>query len=193
MPPTGPWNSSARPLSASPTRSTRISGQEVRWRSRPETGRGTGDRRHPCLPATSDATEASRAGVPGRAQTVRAEEIERLALRDLLPDSLRCIANSRSDAGRQEIGCWQEIGSTNGPAWSKFGRLPIPLESAAREQGRTERPMSGAEIIFEVTEDELDGGFSATALGFGIHTQGDTTDELHRNVRKQSTVISTTA
>ena len=44
--------------------------------------------------------------------------------------------------------------------------------------------MSGAEIIFEVTEDELDGGFSASALGFGIHTQGDTTDELHRNVRE---------
>ena len=149
-------------------------------RDRPRHGRPPS----PVPTATSDATEASRAGVPGRAQTVRAEEIERLALRDLLPDSLRCIANSRSDAGRQEIGCWQEIGSTNGPAWSKFGRLPIPLESAAREQGRTERPMSGAEIIFEVTEDELDGGFSASALGFGIHTQGDTTDELHRNVRE---------
>ena len=44
--------------------------------------------------------------------------------------------------------------------------------------------MSGTEIIFEVTEDELDGGFSASALGFGIHTQGDTIDELHRNVRE---------
>ena len=44
--------------------------------------------------------------------------------------------------------------------------------------------MSGTEIIFEVTEDELDRGFSASALGFGIHTQGDTIDELHRNVRE---------
>ena len=44
--------------------------------------------------------------------------------------------------------------------------------------------MSGTEIIFEVTDDELDGGFSASALGFGIHTQGETIDELHRNVRE---------
>ena len=44
--------------------------------------------------------------------------------------------------------------------------------------------MSGTEILFEVSEDELDGGYSASALGFGIHTQGDTIDELHRNVRE---------
>ena len=44
--------------------------------------------------------------------------------------------------------------------------------------------MSGTEIIFEVSEDELDGGYSASALGFGIHTQGDTMDELRRNVRE---------
>ena len=44
--------------------------------------------------------------------------------------------------------------------------------------------MSGTEIIFEVSEGELDGGYSASALGFGIHTQGDTMDELRRNVRE---------
>ncbi len=44
--------------------------------------------------------------------------------------------------------------------------------------------MSGTEIIFEVSDDELDGGYSASALGFGIHTQGDTLDELRRNVRE---------
>ena len=44
--------------------------------------------------------------------------------------------------------------------------------------------MPGTEIIFEVSEDELDGGYSASALGFGIHTQGDTLDELRRNVRE---------
>ena len=44
--------------------------------------------------------------------------------------------------------------------------------------------MSGTEIIFEVSEDELDGGYSASALGFGIHTQGATIDDLHRNVRE---------
>ena len=44
--------------------------------------------------------------------------------------------------------------------------------------------MSGTEIIFAVSEDELDGGYSASALGFDIHTQGDTLDELRRNVRE---------
>ena len=44
--------------------------------------------------------------------------------------------------------------------------------------------MSGTKIIFEVSEDESDGGYSASALGFGIHTQGDTMDELRRNVRE---------
>ena len=44
--------------------------------------------------------------------------------------------------------------------------------------------MSGTEIIFEVSEDEFDGGYSASALGFGIHTQGDTIEDLRRNVRE---------
>ena len=44
--------------------------------------------------------------------------------------------------------------------------------------------MSGSEIIFEVTEDEVDGGYSATALGYGIHTQGDSVDEIRDNVRE---------
>ncbi len=41
-----------------------------------------------------------------------------------------------------------------------------------------------SEIIFEVSEDELDGGYSASALGFGIHTEGETLDELRHNVRE---------
>ena len=44
--------------------------------------------------------------------------------------------------------------------------------------------MSGTEIIFEISEDELDGGYSASALGFGIHTQGETLDELRCNIRE---------
>jgi len=39
------------------------------------------------------------------------------------------------------------------------------------------------EIIFEVTEDEVDGGFSASALGHGIHTEADSLEELRANVR----------
>jgi len=41
-----------------------------------------------------------------------------------------------------------------------------------------------SEIIFEFTEDEVDGGYSASALGFGIHTQGDSLDDLRRNIRE---------
>ena len=44
--------------------------------------------------------------------------------------------------------------------------------------------MTATEIIFEVSEDELDGGYSASALGFGIHTQGVSMDDLRRNVRE---------
>ena len=40
-----------------------------------------------------------------------------------------------------------------------------------------------SEIIFEVQEDTVDGGFVATALGHAIATQGDTLDELREMVR----------
>ncbi|HWE86598.1 MAG TPA: hypothetical protein VG267_16770 [Terracidiphilus sp.] len=39
------------------------------------------------------------------------------------------------------------------------------------------------EIIFEVREDEVDGGFTASALGYGIDTQGETLEELRAMVR----------
>ena len=44
--------------------------------------------------------------------------------------------------------------------------------------------MSVTEIIFEITEDELDGGYCASALGYGIHTQGDSLEEIRRNVKE---------
>lgn len=40
-----------------------------------------------------------------------------------------------------------------------------------------------SEIIFEVREDEVDGGYNAAALGYGIHTQGDTLEELRSMVK----------
>jgi predicted RNase H-like HicB family nuclease len=40
-----------------------------------------------------------------------------------------------------------------------------------------------SEIIFEVREDEVDGGYIASALGYGIHTQGETLEDLRRMVR----------
>ena len=41
-----------------------------------------------------------------------------------------------------------------------------------------------SEIIFEVREDEVDGGYTASALRHAIHTQGETLNELRTNVRE---------
>ena len=41
-----------------------------------------------------------------------------------------------------------------------------------------------SEIIFEVREDEVDGGYNAMALGHGIHTQADTLEELRTMVKE---------
>jgi predicted RNase H-like HicB family nuclease len=40
-----------------------------------------------------------------------------------------------------------------------------------------------SEIIFEVREDEIDGGYTAAALGYGIHTQGETLEDLRAMVK----------
>ncbi|MGB8356236.1 MAG: hypothetical protein WCD79_20225 [Chthoniobacteraceae bacterium] len=40
-----------------------------------------------------------------------------------------------------------------------------------------------SEVIFEVREDETDGGFVATALGHAIATQADSVEELREMVR----------
>ena len=44
--------------------------------------------------------------------------------------------------------------------------------------------MSERELIFEVSEDELEGGYTARALGHSIFTEADTIDELRENVRE---------
>ena len=41
-----------------------------------------------------------------------------------------------------------------------------------------------SEIIFDVREEEVDGGFTASALGYGIHTQAETMEELRVTVRE---------
>ena len=41
-----------------------------------------------------------------------------------------------------------------------------------------------SEVIFEVQEDLVDGGFTASALGFGIHTEADSLEKLRANVRE---------
>ena len=40
------------------------------------------------------------------------------------------------------------------------------------------------EIIFEVREDEVDGGYVASALGAGIHTEADILQELRASVKE---------
>lgn len=40
------------------------------------------------------------------------------------------------------------------------------------------------EIIFEIREDESDGGYNASALGHDIFTEGETLAELRANVRE---------
>ena len=44
--------------------------------------------------------------------------------------------------------------------------------------------MSDTEIIFEVSEYEVDGRYSASSLGYGIHTESDSLEELRRNVKE---------
>ncbi len=41
-----------------------------------------------------------------------------------------------------------------------------------------------SEIIFEVCEDDVDAGYVAAALGYGIHTQANTLDKLRDNIRE---------
>ena len=43
--------------------------------------------------------------------------------------------------------------------------------------------MTSTEIIFEVQEDGVDGGFNARALGHDIFTQGDTVEEVRTMVK----------
>jgi hypothetical protein len=43
--------------------------------------------------------------------------------------------------------------------------------------------MSSTEIILLVREDEIDGGYTASALGYGIHTQGEDWNDLKAMVR----------
>jgi predicted RNase H-like HicB family nuclease len=65
-------------------------------------------------------------------------------------------------------------------------RFPIDLRNRAEHAVKriAARPESIIEIIFEVREDEADGGYVATALGHSIVTQGDTLDELRANVKE---------
>ncbi|MCL5103404.1 MAG: 2-oxoisovalerate dehydrogenase [Armatimonadetes bacterium] len=38
------------------------------------------------------------------------------------------------------------------------------------------------ELYFEAHEDKVDGGYFASAIGYGIHTQAETLEELRPNI-----------
>lgn len=38
------------------------------------------------------------------------------------------------------------------------------------------------EIFFEAREDKVDGGYVASAIGYGIHTQAETLEELRGSI-----------
>lgn len=38
------------------------------------------------------------------------------------------------------------------------------------------------DIYFEAREDKVDGGYSASAVGYGIHTQAETLEGLRQNI-----------
>jgi hypothetical protein len=40
-----------------------------------------------------------------------------------------------------------------------------------------------SEIIFEVRENEVDRGYTASALGYGVHTPAETVEELRSMVK----------
>ena len=40
------------------------------------------------------------------------------------------------------------------------------------------------EIIFEIRENVIDDGYFASALGFGIHTEAKSNEELKRNIHE---------
>ena len=44
--------------------------------------------------------------------------------------------------------------------------------------------MAESELIFEVQEDEVEGGYPARALGHSIFTEADTLEDLRANVRE---------
>ena len=45
-------------------------------------------------------------------------------------------------------------------------------------------PPTSSEILFEIGEDEFEGGYSASALGYGIHTQAETIEGIRDNTRE---------
>ena len=73
------------------------------------------------------------------------------------------------------------------PAPVEPPRLEQDTKGAAGRESRRRRTTADddmTEITFEVTQDEVDGGYSASALGYSIHTEGDSVEEIRSNVKE---------
>ena len=140
-------------------RGVRAGYRPARHRADPAAGR----RRHRGVPAARGPAVRGRRLVPGGQCEGR--------LRDQL-HALLLHAEADADAGR-DSGGYSGAGAGDGGA---AGRDP--------RRRRTAGDDCMTEIIFEVTEDDVDGGYSASALGHGIHTQGESVEEIRSNVKE---------
>ena len=140
-------------------RGVRAGYRPARHRGDPAAGR----RRHRGVPAARGPAVRGRRLVPGGQGEGR--------LRDQL-HTLLLQAEADADAGR-DSGGYSGAGAGDGGV---AGRDPRRRRTAGDDYM--------TEIIFEVTEDEVDGGYSASALGHGIHTQGESVEEIRSNVKE---------
>ena len=140
-------------------RGVRAGYRPARHRGDPAAGR----RRHRGVPSARGPAVRGRRLVPGGQCEGR--------LRDQL-HALLLQAEADADAGG-DSGGYSAAGAGDGGA---AGRDP--------RRRRTAGDDCMTEIIFEVTEDDVDGGYSASALGHGIHTQGESVEEIRSNVKE---------
>ena len=59
-----------------------------------------------------------------------------------------------------------------------------PAVGRAADDAHTTGEHIVTEIMFEVSEDGVDGGYAASAPGYGIHTQGDSIEEVRASVKE---------
>ena len=59
-----------------------------------------------------------------------------------------------------------------------------PAAERATNDPRTTGEHTGAEIMFEVSEDVVHGGYTASAPGYGIHAQGGSIEEVRASVKE---------
>ena len=70
------------------------------------------------------------------------------------------------------------------PAGSRWHDQGSPAVGRAAGDAHTTGEHIVTEIMFEVSEDEVDGGYTASAPGCGIHTRGGSIEEVRVNVKE---------